>query len=533
MILNLLESTGASGARPKPDGPSRITAEQVPSSRGNQAMLGRRALLRASLGGTVGLLSACTLDTVQTTLPELTPLPTENVNPQALPTATPKPTVTPAFRATVIPDATPIATNVSITFETWGPRSMLKAFSDIFQTFQSQVPSVQVRARLDNALTSDAQRHALRLGNTADVTRIAPADVFDFTAAGFLHGLGNRISGDSELQTMVPRSVDARAGPGDEQSVLAVGAAFQCVLYNQEHFESSGVTAPTSWTNPWTVGEFEQAARRLVVADTNRVERFGLAAIPAYTRPVFGVASNTRAGETFLNSGARLSRIATTENELRLRRLATWQTALDIELPIPDRFTAPFSGGLTAMYIDRSDVGPSIRASVPWAAAPLPTWNNADSQTEADELCLGINATSAHPDAAWSLVRFLAGAEAQRSFARTDLIVPFRTEILMDPAFLEPNRRPLERTVLRQAIEQMMQSPAHPGSKAWHTLTGPPILAVRRGEDSAADYLRRADRIINRQLKVRDWSSDKNYPGYRQSQPYGNRLIEELYPTTD
>ena len=185
------------------------------------------------------------------------------------------------------------------------------------------------------------------------------------------------------------------------------------------------------------------------------------------------------------------------------------------------------------MYIDRSDVGPSIRASVPWAAAPLPTWDNGDSQTEADELCLGINATSAHPDAAWSLVRFLAGAEAQRSFARTDLIVPFRTEILMDPAFLEPNRRPLERTVLRQAIEQMMQSPAHPGSKAWHTLTGPQILAVRRGEKSAADYLRRADRIISRQLKVRNWSSEKNRPGYRQSQPYGNRLMNELYPTAD
>ena len=64
------------------------------------------------------------------------------------------------------------------------------------------------------------------------------------------------------------------------------------------------------------------------------------------------------------------------------------------------------------MYIARSDVGPSIRASIPWAAAPLPTWDNGDSQTEADELCLGINATSAHPDAAWSLVRFLAGAEA-------------------------------------------------------------------------------------------------------------------------
>ncbi len=533
MIPNLLASAGAIGARPHQDEPTCITAGQVPSTHGNQAALSRRTLLRASVGGVVGLLSACTLDNVKTTLPELTPLPIENVNPQALPNTTPKPTATPAYQATAVPDVTPAPPNVAITFETWGPRSMLEAFSDIFQTFQSQVPSVQVRARLDNALTSDGQRHALRLGNAADVTRIAPADVFDFTAAGLLHGLGNRTSSDSDLQTMVPRSVDARTGPGDEQSVLAVGAAFQCVLYNQEHFESSGVTAPTSWTNPWTVGEFEQVARRLVVAETNRVERFGLAAIPAYTRPVFGTAPNTRAGEAFLDAGARLSRLATTENDLRLRRLATWQTALDIELPIPNRFTAPFSGGLVAMYIDRSDVGPSIRSSVPWAVAPLPTWDNADSQTEADELCLGINAMSAHPDAAWSLVRFLAGAEAQRSFARTDLIVPFRTEILMDPAFLEPNRRPLERTVLRQAVEQMMQSPAHPGSKAWHTLTGSPISAVRRGETSSADYLRRADRIINRQLKVRDWSSDKNRPGYRQSQPYGNRLIKELYPPTD
>jgi multiple sugar transport system substrate-binding protein len=492
--------------------------------------MSRRTLLRASIGGTVGLLTACTLDNVKTTLPEVTPLPIENVSPRHLPTATPNPQSSPTPLATAIPDATPVTTNVTISFETWGPRSMLEAFSEIFRTFQSQFPSIQVRARLDNALTSDGQRQALQLGGGADVTRIAPADVFDFTAAGFLHGLGDRTSSDSDLQTRVPRSIDARVGPGGERSVLTVGAAFQCVLYNQEHFESSGVTAPTSWANPWTVSEFEQVARRLVVADTNRVERFALAAIPAYTRPVLSTTHNARAGGVFLDTDERVSQMATADNELRLRRLATWQTALDIELPIPDRFAAPFSGGLTAMYIDRSDVGPSIRSSIPWAIAPLPAWNKTDAQTEADELCLGINATSVHPDSAWSLVRFLTGPEAQRSFARTDLVVPFRTEILVDPAFLEPNRRPLDRTVLREAADQMMKSPAHPGSKAWHKLTGPQILAVRRGDKSAGEYLREADRIITRQLKVRNWSSNRNRPGYRQSKPYGNHLLQELHP---
>ena len=532
MILNLRASEEANGARQSPDRPTCDTAGQAPNSCTVQVAMSRRTLLRASIGGTVGLFSACTLDTVRTTLPEVTPLPIENVKPQPLPTPTPKPQSAPASLVTAVPDATPVATNVTITFETWGPPSMLEAFSEIIRTFQSHFPSIQVRGRLDNALTSDGQRQALQLGGGADVTRIAPADVFDFTAAGFLHGLGDRTSTDSDLQTMVPRSMDARVGPGDERSVLTVGAAFQCVLYNQEHFETSGVAAPTSWANPWTVDEFEQVARRLVIADTNRVERFALAAIPAYTRPVFGTTPNARAGGVFLDTDERVSKMATADNELRLRRLATWQTALDIELPIPDRFAAPFSGGLAAMYIDRSDVGPSIRASIPWAVAPLPAWNKADAQTEADELCLGINATSKHPDPAWSLVRFLAGPEAQRSFARTDLVVPFRTEILMDPAFLEPNRRPLDRTVLSEAKAQMMQSPAHPGSKAWHKLTGSPILAVRRGDKSAAEYLMEADRIITRQLKVRDWSSDSNRPGYRQSKPYGNHLLQELYPPT-
>ncbi|MDE2919894.1 MAG: hypothetical protein OXR64_08615 [Chloroflexota bacterium] len=103
-----------------------------------------------------------------------------------------------------------------------------------------------------------------------------------------------------------------------------------------------------------------------------------------------------------------------------------------------------------------------------------------------------------------------------------------RLETLEDPAYLDPNQRPYNRTPLIQAAAQATRSPAHPGAKAWHVLTGDPIAVVRQGDQDAAAYLARADALVTRQLRLRGWSASADRPGYRQPMPYGNRLLAEL-----
>ena len=497
-------------------------AGRKPASAANPAALSRRALLRAGLIAGSGLLVACTLDRVGSELPPVTQPPVEVVQPPPLPTTPPQPTASrpTVASATVGAPQSPAAT---IQFETWGPRVLLNAFREIEQEFRKAIPWVTVQARLDNALTSDGMRTRLRKGEGPDVTRIEPEDVFDFTAAGFLHGLGARVDMDSELREAAPGAPAARTGAGGERSTLSIGATHQCVLYNAQHLESAGVTAPMSWQSPWTVAEFEEAARRLVIANNQRVERFGLTAVPAYARPVLAQGS-----DDFLDAEQRASTLATPERQERLQRLTGWQTTLSIELPIAYRFVAPFSGGLASMHIDHADVGRWVRPGVPWAVAPLPAWEGRESLTEANELCMAIPAHSSVPDAAWAFARFLLDAPAQRALVRTNLLTPARLETLEDPAFLDPNQRPYNRTPLIQAAAQAMRSPAHPGAKAWHVLTGDSIAVVRQGDQDAAAYLARADALIARQLRLRNWSASADRPGYRQPLPYGNRFLADL-----
>ena len=497
-------------------------ASRGPDPASRPVALSRRSLLHASLVAAGGLLAACTLDRVDRELPPVTLPPVEVVQPPPLPTATREATPDSPTAATDATDV-PQAASVTIQFEAWGPRVLLEALSEIERGFHKDAPWITVQARLENALTPDGLRTRLRAGDGPDVTRIAPEDVFDFTAAGFLHGLGARIDADTELRDAAPGAFEARTGAGGERSALSLGAAHQGVLYNAQHLEAAGVAAPLSWRGTWTVAEFEEAARRLVIADGQRVERFGLTAIPAYARPVLAEGSD---GE-FLDAEQRTSALATPERESRLQRLTTWQTTLAIELPIAYRFVAPFSGGLTSMHIDRTDVGRWVHASVPWAVAPLPAWEGRQALTEAEELCKAVPAHSPEPDAAWAFARFLLGASAQRALARTNLLTPSRLETLQDPAFLDPNQRPFDRTPLLEAAARAMRSPAHPGAKAWHALTGDPIAVVRRGEQEAAAYLEQSDALITRQLRLRGWSAAADRPGYRQPLPYGNRLLAE------
>ena len=493
-----------------------------PGLAANPAALSRRALLRASVVAGGGLLAACTLNQVGSELPPVTQPPVEVVQPPPLPTTTPEPAASQPTAASASAGA-PQSPAVTIEFETWGPRVLLDAFREIEQEFRKAVPWVTVRPRLDNALTSDALRTRLRMGDGPDVTRIEPEDVFDFTAAGFLHGLGARVDMDAELREAAPGAPAARTGAGGERSTLSVGATHQCVLYNEQHLESVGVTAPISWQSPWTVAEFEEAGKRLVIANNQRVERFGLTAIPAYARPVLG-----QGDDAWLDAEQRISALATPRRQERLQRLTGWQTVLAIELSIAYRFVAPFSGGLASMHIDYADIGRWVRASVPWAVAPLPAWEGRESHTEANELCVAIPARSPEPDAAWTFTRFLLDTPAQRALARTNLLTPARLETLDDPAFLDPNQRPYDRTPLIQAAARAMPNPAHPGAKAWHVLTGNSIAPVRQGNRDPADYLARADTLITRQLRLRNWSAAADRPGYRQPLPYGNRFLAEL-----
>ncbi len=480
----------------------------------------RRQILRATPALLLAALAGCTVRRDAVELPPVTQPPVQVVRPPRF-TPTPTPPPTPAATATPTPAQ---ALYAVISFASWGSRNTFRALETTLKAFRRAEPGIEVVARLDNSFSSDMARAELRAGTAFDVVRVAPEDVFDFTAGGLVLPLDDLAARDLDADELVPAHREARPGPGGELGALSLGARYLVMFYNLGHVEAAGIEMPTSWSDAWSVSEFEQTAQRMVIADEDRTDRFGFAAVPWIVRPLLASAAGGDPAGRFFNAGELQSTMAIDAHVRALKRIATWQTLLGFELGIDGRFSAPFNGGLVSFYVDATDFASSIRAGVRWETAPLPAWAGG-SLTEGQELCVAVSGQSSSPEAAWRLARFMLGPEAQRALAREDVVVPFRREVLRDPAFLDPNRRPTDRRLWADAIDRDLRTPSNPGAKAWDAVTGPAINAVRDGSQAVEEYLARADALITRQLRVRGWSSAKNVAGYRQQLPRGNVLV--------
>jgi len=469
-------------------------------------------------------MAGCTLLERAGPLPPVTEPPIRAVVAPALPeTPTVAPTVPTAVTAPT--PAAPLAARATIRLGAWGSSRTLAALDRALPTFKKQEPSIEVVPDLDATRSPDAAFERLRAADQPDVERIAPEDVFNATAGGLLYVLNPLYTRDMRDDLFAAGVRAARPGPGGEMGVVSLGAAYLAVFYNVLQAEAAGIDVPASWAAGWDIDTFETTARRMLVGSREQPDRFGLAMVAEVTRPWMTAATGPNPAGAFFSADESTSTLASVEHAGVLRRLMEWQTKLTFELPVPERFPAAFNGGLVSFYVDFSDFAPAVRSTVDWALAPLPGWNDRSGFSLANELCFGIGAASKQPEAAWRLLRFLLEPDGQAAFTRADAMVPFRREILGEPAFREPNRMPRDRGIWVDAVQRAVQAPSNPASKAWHVATGPLINPVRSGEVTVEAYLAQADTLITRQLRARDWSATKNRPGYRQPLPALNLRI--------
>ena len=480
-----------------------------------------RALPLAVAAGVTG----CDLGPPDSDLPPLTPLPVEVVN---VPRYTPTPSPTPSAPTTLAAaEATPLPSGTTIRFAGWGASTEQDALRQVLAAFEQAQPEVDLDVRLDNVWAGEGMRAGLADGIDADVVRVAADDVFDLTAGGYLAPLDEFVARDVGLDDLAPAAIEARTGPGGEITALSIGAAYLGVFYNEAHLELAGVEPPSSWEDSWSIAEFEFAARRLTAADEDRVDRYGLAAVPWLTRAALADAAGLTGSDAFFAPDQTRSTMQAAVHARTLGRMAGWRSRSQMELGIEERFGTPFNGGQVALYVDASDFAPLVRPTVPWGVAPLPAWTDGSPVTEGVEICIAVNGATEDPEPAWRLAQSFLEPEAQRALARSDAAVPFRRSVLREPAFRDPNRPPADRTAWSGAIAHDLQTPSNPGSKAWHVLTGAPIEAVRRGETEADAFLEQADQLITRQLEAHEWSVAKDVPGYRRPPSLGNVMLRE------
>ena len=497
----------------------------IPPPRTAAGRRSRRAILRALPLVVAAGVTGCDLGGPDADLPALTPLPVDVVS---VPRYTPTPAPTPSAPATLaVAEAPPLPAGTTIRFAGWGSSTELNALRQALADFEQAQPDVDLDVRLDDTLAGEGMRAALVDGIDADVIRVAADDVFDLTAGGHLAPLDEFAARDLDLEDLAPAVTAARPGPGGEVTALSVGAAYLGVFYNEAHLEFAGVEPPSSWDDAWSIAEFEFAARRLTAGDEDRMDRYGLAAVPWVTRAFLAAAGLTGPDAFFAPDQTR-STMQSALHARTLGRMARWRSQSQIELGIEERFGTPFNGGQVALYIDASDFAPLVRPTIPWGVAPLPAWSDGFPLTEGLEICIAVNGASENLEVAWRLAQFFLEPEAQLALARTDAAVPFRRSVLREPAFRDPNRRPADRTAWSGAIEHDLQTPSNPGSKAWHVLTAAPIEAVRRGDVEIEAFLEQADQLITRQLEAHEWSVAKDVTGYRRPPSLGNVMLREF-----
>ena len=201
---------------------------------------------------------------------------------------------------------------------------------------------------------------------------MAADDVFDLSVGGYLAPLDDFVARDLEFDDLEPAVIEARPGPGGEVTALSVGAAYLGVFYNQAHLEQAGVEPPSSWEDSWSIGEFEFAARRLTLGDEDRMDRYGLAAVPWLTRAALADAAGLTGADAFFVADQTRSTMRSPVHARTLGRMANWRSRSQMELGIEERFATPFNGGRVALYVDAGDFAPLVRPTIPWGVAPLP-----------------------------------------------------------------------------------------------------------------------------------------------------------------
>lgn len=103
-----------------------------------------------------------------------------------------------------------------------------------------------------------------------------------------------------------------------------------------------------------------------------------------------------------------------------------------------------------------------------------------------------IAANTAHPEAAWTFLKFLAGPKGQAIFAEAGVAVPARRSVAQSPIFME--QRPVHNAqVFLDEVELGEPDPAFPGANEIIDMINDETLPpVWRGEQDAASALQEA-----------------------------------------
>ncbi len=209
------------------------------------------------------------------------------------------------------------------------------------------------------------------------------------------------------------------------------------VYYNEDMFKNAGIPTPLELykKGEWTMDKFLEVAKALTTKDVNGL-LFNYGRWKTFI-PYFAPDWIENTSKLNINTPEFIEAINFI-NDLNVKYGVN---------PTPDqlRDISPadrFSQGKGAMYIiGRWMTMRYLKANLPfgWNVVPMPK-KNGKAYTWVDMVGYAIPRDAKNPDAAWRVIEYLTGVEAQASVAKSGHAIPIRLSVANSDAFLHSVR---------------------------------------------------------------------------------------------
>lgn len=320
-------------------------------------------------------------------------------------------------------------------------------YEKVLERFAAEHPHVEVEIVLE---TGGAFKHLEKVtvmaagGLMPDVMWIHSYTVAEMIRNGMLLGLNDLIAseGPGFMDDFFPPTIEDLSEDGIIYG-LPRETSTMVVYYMQDMFDNAGLDYP--WAS-WTLEDMLDLARKLTKPDGPRPQ-WGLeldnlsphARHVSLVHAMGGRLVNEERNRSTLDDPQTIAALQWIADLAHVHGVAGLSTDF---APHYGRTTEDFmTNGALAMAIEILAMSTRLPQEAAWDVAPIPA-GPAGQFTRVAGSGYGISRTTAHPEAAWELLKYLSDYDAQMDFAAGGSIVPARRSVIFGSGFLEGGRRP-------------------------------------------------------------------------------------------
>ncbi|MCL5773711.1 MAG: sugar ABC transporter substrate-binding protein [Firmicutes bacterium] len=321
---------------------------------------------------------------------------------------------------------------IIITYMQWGDPQEIKIVQKLIGDFEKENPDIKVQ--IIHAQDYYRKLNTMLAGGTPpDVFYVHAQDFYNYVEKGVLLDIQpfiERDSRDVNIEDFYPELVDAFKY---KDHIYGIPKDFTTLVlyYNRDMFDEEKIPYPDA---SWDWKKFLEASMKLTKEKGSRgIRQYGFLGSFGFEAFIY------MNGGKILSDDKKKCLLDMPEAVEAIQFFADLRTKYHVSPSSVESMDSPvgLNVGGSAMELAGRWRVPVFReiTKFKWDVAPLP--HGKKRATLIVVVSYGISKTCKNPEAAWKLVKYLTGAEGQKTVAELGLALPSRKSIAESPVFLE------------------------------------------------------------------------------------------------